>query len=246
MDAKNIMTWGLGSHDIDLGVRILKELKNSSEGKEVVLPVFDKKILDRNRIPRIITGKVDFVFFEGFRIGTTQQGYGALHDQLDLLIALNSDLERSKAWRETAGWNDSRAVFNDDRMRFQEHFSKLWSGIEQQAKIVMPEVLKKSDLVISVEDDHMWTSITRNQEREEEEHKENAGGIDLTSDKMNLQMRNSASGIQFNFDPVMLRKLQNASGFTPVIIDIRPMTTSVQMFLGVKSEHVEAEKLSMR
>ena len=60
------------------------------------------------------------------------------------------------------------------------------------------------------------------------------GGIDLTRDKMNIQMRGAENGVQFNFDPAMIQQLQNASGLTPVIIGIHPMTTSVPMFLGLQ------------
>ena len=60
------------------------------------------------------------------------------------------------------------------------------------------------------------------------------GGIDLTRDKMNIQTRGDGNSIQFNSDPAMIQQLQNASGLTPVIINIHPMTTSVPMFLGLK------------
>ncbi|MBF0521885.1 MAG: glycosyltransferase [Candidatus Omnitrophica bacterium] len=70
------------------------------------------------------------------------------------------------------------------------------------------------------------------------------GGIDLTGDKMNVQVQNEGEGIQFKFDPAMIEQLQNASGLTPVIIDIRPMTTTVPMFLGMAQN--PPEKLSLR
>ena len=59
------------------------------------------------------------------------------------------------------------------------------------------------------------------------------GGIDLTRDKMSVQVK-GAGGVQFNFDPAMIQQLQNSAGLTPVIIDIRPMTTSVPVFLGLR------------
>ena len=57
------------------------------------------------------------------------------------------------------------------------------------------------------------------------------GGIDLTADKTPLEVRNSGEGIKFNIDPAMLEQLQNAPGFVPVIINIRPMT-DLRQFLG--------------
>jgi hypothetical protein len=58
------------------------------------------------------------------------------------------------------------------------------------------------------------------------------GGIDLTSDNMNLQVQNAGEGIKFHLDPVKLRQLQNSTGFVPVIINIRPLK-SLQDFLGI-------------
>jgi hypothetical protein len=57
------------------------------------------------------------------------------------------------------------------------------------------------------------------------------GGIDLTSDKV-LQVQNNAGEIKFNIDPAMLQKLQNAQGFTPVIINVQPLK-DLQLFLGI-------------
>ncbi|MBF0490367.1 MAG: FHA domain-containing protein, partial [Candidatus Omnitrophica bacterium] len=58
------------------------------------------------------------------------------------------------------------------------------------------------------------------------------GGIDFNSDKMNLETRNQGGDIQFHLDPAQLAQLQNAPGFTPVIINIQPMT-DLSGFLGL-------------
>ncbi|MBF0594961.1 MAG: hypothetical protein HQL22_08325 [Candidatus Omnitrophica bacterium] len=63
------------------------------------------------------------------------------------------------------------------------------------------------------------------------------GGIDLTRDKIGLQVRNQGQSVQFNFDPAMIRQLQSASGLTPIIIDIQPMTTTVPIFLGIENNN---------
>ncbi len=60
------------------------------------------------------------------------------------------------------------------------------------------------------------------------------GGIDLTPVNMNLQTKNSGNEFKFHIDPAMLKQLQNAPGFYPVIINIQPMT-DLQMFLGLKN-----------
>ena len=68
------------------------------------------------------------------------------------------------------------------------------------------------------------------------EKADNTGGIDLTRDKIRLQVQGKVQGVGFMFDPAMIRQLQNAPGLTPVIIDIQPMTTTVPMFLGLKDD----------
>ncbi|MBF0490587.1 MAG: hypothetical protein HQL15_08215 [Candidatus Omnitrophica bacterium] len=60
----------------------------------------------------------------------------------------------------------------------------------------------------------------------------NTGGIDFNSDKMNLETRNQGGEIKFHLDPAQLAQLQNAPGFTPVIISIQPMT-NIKLFLGL-------------
>ncbi len=61
----------------------------------------------------------------------------------------------------------------------------------------------------------------------------NTGGIDLTSDKV-LSVQNNGQEIKFHIDPAMLQRLQNAPGFTPVIINIQPMV-NVRTWLGINN-----------
>jgi len=58
------------------------------------------------------------------------------------------------------------------------------------------------------------------------------GGIDFNPAKLNLQIQNSGNGIKFHIDPAMLAQLQNAPGFTPVIINMQPLK-NLQEFLGI-------------
>jgi len=60
------------------------------------------------------------------------------------------------------------------------------------------------------------------------------GGIDLTPANMHLQTRNSGAEIKFHLDPALLQRLQNAPGFTPVIVNIQPLT-DLRGFLGLTS-----------
>ncbi len=59
------------------------------------------------------------------------------------------------------------------------------------------------------------------------------GGIDLNADKLGLVVRNQGGEITFNIDPVMLQRLQDAEGFSPVIMSILP-AESLQQFLGIQ------------
>ncbi|MBF0570566.1 MAG: hypothetical protein HQL12_01720 [Candidatus Omnitrophica bacterium] len=60
------------------------------------------------------------------------------------------------------------------------------------------------------------------------------GGIDLTPANMNLQTQNNGGPIKFRIDQAMLRRLQSAPGFTPVIINIRPIL-DLSAFLGINN-----------
>ena len=59
------------------------------------------------------------------------------------------------------------------------------------------------------------------------------GGIDLTSDKA-LSVQNNGQGIKFHINPAQLKELEDAPGFVPVIISIRPMS-NIRMFLGLNT-----------
>jgi diguanylate cyclase (GGDEF)-like protein len=57
------------------------------------------------------------------------------------------------------------------------------------------------------------------------------GGIDLSPANNVLKTQNNGGEIKFHMDPAMLKQLQNAPGFIPVIISIQPMT-DLRQFLG--------------
>jgi hypothetical protein len=63
------------------------------------------------------------------------------------------------------------------------------------------------------------------------------GGIDLNPTNLSLNGYRSGEDISFKLDQAMLKQLQNSPGFTPVIINIQPMT-DLRLFLGLKAEKV--------
>ncbi|MBF0490736.1 MAG: hypothetical protein HQL15_09025, partial [Candidatus Omnitrophica bacterium] len=69
----------------------------------------------------------------------------------------------------------------------------------------------------------------------QQQKKKELGGIDFNSEKMNLETRNQGGEIKFNLDSAQLAQLQNAPGFTPVIINIQPIT-DLPMFLGISEK----------
>ncbi|MBF0485934.1 MAG: hypothetical protein HQL16_05420 [Candidatus Omnitrophica bacterium] len=71
------------------------------------------------------------------------------------------------------------------------------------------------------------------------------GGIDLTRDKVKIDIQTTGKALEFQFDPVMIQKIQNSSGLTPVIIGIEPMTTTLPEFLGLNNK-LPAEQFAMR
>ena len=70
-------------------------------------------------------------------------------------------------------------------------------------------------------------------------HVEENGGIDLTPAHMKLQTQNNDGEIKFHLDPAMLKQLQNAPGFVPVIINIQPLK-SLSAFLGIDQPQSQA------
>ncbi len=62
------------------------------------------------------------------------------------------------------------------------------------------------------------------------------GGVDFTANRTPLEIENSGKvGIHFKVDPAMLRELEDAPGFEPVIYNIQPMR-SVRSFLGLAED----------
>ncbi len=59
------------------------------------------------------------------------------------------------------------------------------------------------------------------------------GGIDLTKNKMDLEVDNQAALIKFQLDPATLKKLRDSVGFNPVIFNVAPME-DLSAFLGIQ------------
>ncbi|MBF0331671.1 MAG: hypothetical protein HQL17_07010 [Candidatus Omnitrophica bacterium] len=58
------------------------------------------------------------------------------------------------------------------------------------------------------------------------------GGIDLTADKIHVDVRNSSDIFAFKVNPALLRRTMQSAGFMPVIVNILPLS-DLQQFLGI-------------
>jgi hypothetical protein len=81
---------------------------------------------------------------------------------------------------------------------------------------------------------YLASSIKANRDKKGADQAMNVlkGGIDLTPANMNLQTQNAGGMIKSHLDPAMLKQLQNAPGFVPVIFNIQPMN-DLRKFLGI-------------
>jgi hypothetical protein len=79
----------------------------------------------------------------------------------------------------------------------------------------IPITLKGNRLVINIS---QLTEYARSQSSSDVAK----GGIDLNVDSA-LSVQNNGQGIKFHLDPAILAELQNAPGFVPVIISVRPV-----------------------
>jgi len=131
-----------GTHDVDLGVEVFKQLRHTTSDSVVQIPVFKKEIDDRVS-PREVHGKVGIVIFEGWIAGTytnvdparildpfkrqnalALQKYAPLNDQLDDLIV-----------RKTHDIDTVRKMYTDQVRRQRAAVEKAggtWTGIEEE------------------------------------------------------------------------------------------------------------------
>jgi len=99
-----------GTHDVDLGISILKALTDEGPGRVVTMPGFDKARDDQARPSELyrVDAPVDVVLFEGWCVGTLPQPETDLIDPVNVLEAqedvdgawrsfVNNELERHYA-----------------------------------------------------------------------------------------------------------------------------------------------------
>jgi hypothetical protein len=75
-------------------------------------------------------------------------------------------------------------------------------------------------------------------------NKENVGGIDLTPNNLNIEIRGENNGVPIQITPQQLEGI-NIEGLYPVIINITPVS-NVPLLLGIADRQEEPSDISIR
>ena len=106
-----------GTHDVKLGLEIIKKLKKSTSKTRVLVPVFDKSLHKGkgDRLPehewKVVVGKVDIVIFEGWIVGARPIG----EDNLKIVHEVEKKIDPSGRLRKAIDRNLRKyeALFNE-------------------------------------------------------------------------------------------------------------------------------------
>ncbi len=81
----------------------------------------------------------------------------------------------------------------------------------------------------------IYARVNSMKEAQPNKAQSNLGGIDLKSDRLNLELQNQGGAIAFKVTPEMLAQLRDAAGFEPVVLDMKPVgdVGGLKSFLGV-------------
>lgn len=104
-----------GTHDVELGLQLLTDLRGIEAGQSINIPVFDKSIDDRSpeKDFRQVTGPIDLVLFEGWCVGAKPQRDPALALPVNSLERLE---DPDQVWRRYV----NEQLENDYKWLFEE------------------------------------------------------------------------------------------------------------------------------
>jgi len=231
--------------------RIYRTLNISAEEFEAMNKL-NKKIEDFRRILNTLRPsntdalkaeepKVAATPVVGDASGVLKQAYFAKNgDQWDMVLAIAHDVQVGHQKVVRAGdWNIPRAL-------------KAW-GKDNVALVFASNIAKRE--LVTIEDTPLkeqWPSLAaiRNSAEDGQAGHDLSldedgypkfdqaqisanGGIDFTANKMPLEIQNAGAGIKVHLNAAMLHQLQNAPGFVPIIINVKPLT-DLKSFLGLK------------
>jgi D-glycerate 3-kinase len=151
-----------GTHDVDLGCKLLKSLVGLKEGEILQVPRFDKLADDRRARDNWdnITGPVDIVLLEGWCVGSAPQ---PAEDLIEPVNSLESDLDPDGRWRRYVNRQLEEAYprlfsFLDALVFLQAPdigSIRRWR-IEQERRLADTATTGGKDLVMSDEDVHRF------------------------------------------------------------------------------------------
>ncbi len=116
-----------GTHDVELGISLIEQLRNAGEGAVVKIPVFDKSIDDRcpERVWQEWLGPVDIVVLDGWCLGAEPQAEDELIEPVNELEA-NEDAD--------ALW---RSYVND---QLKGDYQRLFGMVDQLIMLKVPSM----------------------------------------------------------------------------------------------------------
>ena len=114
-----------GTHDVDLGIKLLEELGKLKAGQNLKIPVFDKAIDDRLRQEewRQVTGPIDMILFEGWCVGALPQPEEALVEPVN---SLEREKDSDGIWRRYVN------------QQLQEGYFRLFSELDYLIMLKVP------------------------------------------------------------------------------------------------------------
>jgi len=125
-----------GTHDVELGLQLLTDLRGIEAGESINIPVFDKSIDDRSAEKdfRQVTGPIDLVLFEGWCVGAKPQRDPALALPVNSLERLE---DPDQVWRRYVNdqlENDYKRLFREIDFLIMLEIPEISSVMEWRSK----------------------------------------------------------------------------------------------------------------
>jgi hypothetical protein len=218
----------------DLHRLLLKHISGSVNLTDMMLDV--RRVYKQNTALELETGK----FTEAVVIAL-MDALGLTEVQAGEIWKVNDDLIRDHFEFKEADINLAAGRIEDKLKEYEVHLD------EKDLKLLAQDLIELNNIkyngpysrfIRGGEDEAMSVNIDHAMGKVKSEN----GGIDLTLAKMNLLTNidsrfrgNDNAGIKFHLDPAMLQQLQNAAGFVPVIISVKPLK-DLNSFLGIVNQ----------
>jgi hypothetical protein len=153
--------------------------------------------------------------------------YNQVINQINADNKIASQLFNAQRWQEAAKVYQRVVVYaNDQESKFYQI-----SGFKNNLLELLREAIRNRNAALT--NGRNISAFKRNVPIVADRAMLNdVGGIDLTLNKLNLEIQKNSGDIHFKFNPAMLARLQNVPGFVPVIINVQPLK-DLPAFLGI-------------